>query len=263
MPLRRFSLPLVCLALLAACGCTLASPAPPPTPTSTPTPAAGWQTLMPGLDQRTYYPADLRLAELRVLRVDPAYFTLRAHYRPGDPLSAADWNSALPGAAAFVNANFFDLNDNILGLLVADGVPHGSAYTDRGGTLLVQNGLPRVRSNIFEPYYPGEPLEQAVQGFPMLVQDGAPAFTSRQNDRATRRTAAGQDRSGRILLLATPLLGLTLADLSAFLAASDLDLHIAFNLDGGGSSLMVHTGSPPYILPSLDPVPAVLAVYPR
>lgn len=263
MPLRRFSLRFVCLALLAACGCALTLPPPPPTPTSTPAPAAGWQTLMPGLEVRTYYPADVRLAELRVLRVDPAYFTLRAHYRPGDPLSAAGWHSALPGAAAVVNANFFDPQHNVLGLLVADGVAHGSAYTDRGGTLLVQNGLPRVRANVFEPHYPGEPLEQAVQGFPLLVQDGAPAFTSQQNDRATRRTAAGQDRSGRILLLATPLLGLTLADLSAFLAASDLDLHIAFNLDGGGSSLMLHAGSPPYILPSLDPVPAVLAVYPR
>lgn len=263
MPPRRFLLPLVCLALLALCGCTLAAALPTPPPTPTVTPAAGWQTLMPGLEVRTYYPADTRLAELRALRVDPAYFSLRAHYRPGAPLTVAGWNSALAGAVAFVNANFFDPNHNVLGLLVADGVPHGIPYTDRGGTLLVRAGQPRIRANLFEPYTPGEPLEQAVQGFPMLVQDGAAAFTSQQNDRATRRTAAGQDRSGRILLFVTPLLGLPLADLSAFLAASDLDLHIAFNLDGGGSSLMHHAGSPPYLLPSLDAVPAVLAVYPR
>jgi exopolysaccharide biosynthesis protein len=225
--------------------------------------SAGWQTLAPGLEVRTYYPAEMRFAELRVLRIDPAHFTLRAHYLPGAPLSALDWQRALPDAAAFVNANFFDLYHNILGLLVADGVAYGSAYTDRGGTLLVQNGQPRIRSNIAEPHYPGETLEQAVQGFPMLVLDGAPAFTSAQRDRATRRTAAGQDGSGRILLLTTPLLGLTLADLSAFLAASDMDLRMAFNLDGGGSSLMMHTGDPAYLMPSIDPVPAVLAVYPR
>lgn len=235
----------------------------PASPTSPPSVPTNWQTAAPGLEVRTYYPGGIRMAELRVVRVDPAYYTLRAHYRSGEPLSVAGWGGLLPQAAAFVNANFFTPAHTVLGLLVADGIAHGSAYTDRGGTLLVQNGQPRVRANLREPYTPGEPLEQAVQGFPMLVLDGQPAFVTQPGDRIARRTAVGQDRSGRVLLMVTPLLGLTLADLSAFLAESDLDLFMAFNLDGGGSSLMYHTGDPPLVLPSVDPVPAVLAVYPR
>lgn len=39
----------------------------------------------------------------------------------------------------------------------------------------------------------------------------------------------------------------------------------AFNLDGGGSTMLflAAPGEPEYSLPSFDPVPAVLAVYPR
>jgi len=248
------------LLLLPLVSCALM---PTPAPTSAPPVSTDWQTIAPGLEVRVYYPGGARLAELRMLRVDPARYTLRAHYRAGAPLSLAGWRSALPQPAAFVNANFFTPDHTVLGLLVADGVAHGRAYTDRGGTLLVRSGQPLIRANLREPYTPGEPLEQAVQGFPMLVQDGLPALTGQPGDRVARRTAAGQDRSGRVLLMVTPLLGLTLADLSAFLAESDLDLRIAFNLDGGGSSLMYHAGSPPLALPSVDPVPAVLAVYPR
>jgi len=62
--------------------------------------------------------------------------------------------------------------------------------------------------------------------------------------------------------MVTPLLGPTLLDLSAFLAQSDMDLVNAFNLDGGGSTMMV-IAPEDYLIASRDPVPAVLAIYPR
>ena len=107
--------------------------------------------------------------------------------------------------------------------------------------------------------------EQAVQGFPMLVTNRQQAYTNSRPDRATRRTLIAQDSQGRILLMVTPLAGITLLDLSAALAASDMDIVNAFNLDGGGSTLLgldVPARSP-YTLASFDPVPAVLAVYAR
>ena len=49
------------------------------------------------------------------------------------------------------------------------------------------------------------------------------------------------------------------------LVAGDLNLVNAVNLDGGGSTLLTLTlpGQPTYFIPSFDPVPTVLAVYPR
>jgi Phosphodiester glycosidase len=259
--------------LTLLCGCNLndAPLFPEPTfPPLVPTLALNdapqsWQVLSPGLEKRTYLPPpENEVTKITGLRIDSAYFTFRVHYRPGAPLTIRQWAESLPGAVAFINANFFDENDNILGLLVADGQVYGSAYSDRGGTFLVQNGQPRVRSNIVEPYA-GEALEQAVQAFPMLMLDGSQSYTDTSQDRFTRRTVIAQDTNGRILMLVTPLIGLTLLDLSAFLSTSDMNLVNALNLDGGGSTLMYlnTAGTPEYIVTSLDPVPALLAVYPR
>jgi exopolysaccharide biosynthesis protein len=200
-----------------------------------------------------------------VLRIDPAYFTFRAHYRPGEPLTLAGWRDTLPGAVAFINGNFFDTQNHALGLVVADGGVYGQAYQGMGGMLQVQNGGVRVRSTILEPYL-GEPLEQAVQAFPMLMTNGQASFANTQGDRISRRTVVGQDIYGRIVLVATTsLVGMRLVDLSNYLALTDLQLVNAVNLDGGGSTLLSLNipGETPYDVLSLDPVPTVLAVYPR
>ena len=228
-------------------------------------PNNGWQSIAPGLERRNYDPDPLNpITRMVALRIDPAYYTFRVHYQPQQALNTSEWIMALPQAITFVNANFFDQADVALGLLIADGVVYGQSYTDRGGTFLVENGQPRIRANLREPYQ-GEPLEQAVQAFPMLVLDGAAAFTDNVQDRSTRRTVIAQDTSGRIILLATPVLGLTLRDLSAYLPTTDMNIVTAFNLDGGRSTMMVvrAAGLSETVVSSIDEVPAVLAVYPR
>lgn len=231
----------------------------------TPTVNSGWETLATGLERRNYDPDPLNpVTRMVALRIDPAFYTFRAHYQPGQAYNTSEWALSLSGAVAFVNANFFDPSDVALGLVVADGVVFGQSYTDRGGTFLVQNGQPRLRSNLREPYQ-GETLEQAVQAFPMLVLDGAAAFHNEIQDSVTRRTVIAQDTSGRIILLATPLLGLTLRELSAYLPTTDMAIATAFNLDGGRSTMMGLKvgGSPETVVSSFDEVPAVLAVYAR
>ncbi len=269
----RLCLQLIYLMLVLA-GCFVPIPAPPTSvsPTSEPVIASpavetetGWNLLAPGLEQRVYQPDGNFLGQVHVVRIDPTIYTFRAHYRPGEPLGIARWDETLSSAVAFVNANFFDLEARILGLLVTDGVVYGQPYLDRGGTFAMQNGIPRVRSNIQEPYQ-GEALEQAVQGFPMLVLDGEIAYSNTQDNQVARRTVVAQDSNGRILLMMTPLIGISLSDLSAFLADADMEIVNALNLDGGGSSLLYYRApesQTPFIFPSLDPVPAVLAVYTR
>lgn len=221
----------------------------------------GWVTLLPGVARRTFIPGGNVFAQITALRIDPAQVMFRVHYRPGQPLRLAEWQAALPGTLAFVNANFFSPAFEIEGLLVSDGVVYGRAYQTRGGTFGILNGSVVLRSNLTTPYT-GEAFEQAVQAFPMLVENGVQAYTSDAPDRFTRRTVIAQGDDGHIWLMATPLTGLTLLELSAFLASEDLSIITAMNLDGGGSTLF-YSAADAFTIASLDPVPAVLAVYPR
>jgi uncharacterized protein YigE (DUF2233 family) len=236
--------------------------------TAAPTPAVGdvWETLAPGFERRFYRPGgEYPLTQFVALRIDPALYAFRAHYRPGEPLTLDGWRNQLPGAVAFVNANFFDTERRALGLVVADGTSYGQAFQGMGGMLQVHNGGVRVRSTILEPYA-GEPLEQAVQAFPMLITNGQASFSTTQGDRISRRTLVGQDTQGRIVLTAnSSLVGMRLVDLSSYLATTDLNLVNAVNLDGGGSTMLAMNvpGQPSYQVLSLDPVPTILAVYPR
>lgn len=273
----RMSIALTLLCLTLVTGCTLITPVLPPvemsdsmgtapeaesTADSTAVDGEAWRVLAPGLEWRIFSPEGQPLGQITALRIDPALYTFRAHYRPGEPQTVADWRDSLPEAVALVNANFFDVDNQIVGMLISDGVVSGQAYTGRGGTFAIGvDDPPIIFSNIDSPYQ-GEAYQQAVQGFPMLVQGGAAAYSN--NDAPTRRTAVGIDAQGRVVLLTTPGFGLSLKDLSAFLAGDELALVDAFNLDGGGSTMMsVVVDSHNFLLPSRDPVPAVLAVYPR
>lgn len=248
-------------ALLSACNVSI--PLEPPTATAAP---SDWQTLAPGLEMRYYHPGGSHpLTQFVALRIDPALYSFRAHYSPGEPLSLGGWRERLPDAAAIVNANFFNPQGLAQGLLVVDGVVHSQSYQGRGGTVQVQNGIVRVRSNILEPYA-GEPLEQAVQAFPMLVTNGEASFSNTRGDSIARRTVAGQDVDGRIvLLMTTSLVGMRLVDLSQYLTTIDLGLVNAVNLDGGGSSMLgiYPSGGSSTTFASFDAVPVVFAAYPK
>ncbi len=260
---RPLSTLVAAASLLTGCNLNLPSTTIPIPSTTEPTTAA-WETLAPGLERQTYNPQpDNPLVQLLVLRIDPAKYTFRVHYRPGDPQTLGAWRLSLPDATLIVNGNFFNEDDQALGLLVADGVVYGSSFQGFGGLFQVQNGQPRIRSTIREPYDSSEGLEQAVQAFPMLVLDGAAIYEREDND-ISRRTIIGQDSSGRVLLMVTPLVGLTLPALSAYLPTTDMGLTAALNLDGGRSTMLsVQAGNVSYTLRSFDSVPTVLAIYPR
>jgi exopolysaccharide biosynthesis protein len=183
------------------------------------------------------------------------------HYTPRQGYTLDQWRAALPQAVVIANANFFSPELTIQGLLVSDGVVHGTSYQGRGGMFGVQNGVPFVRSLNAEPYF-GEPLEQAAQAFPLLVHQGAQANTNASQTQRSRRTLIGQTTDGQIIVMATPLWGLGLYDLSAYLPTTDMQLWNAFNLDGGGST-MLYIAATDTRIPSFDAVPAVIAAYPR
>lgn len=246
--------------LLSACQLRQAiRPLRPSSPTATTPAADGWEELSPGLELHRALATGSLFGQLTALRVDPQRYRLRAHYQPGAALTLEGWRAALPDAVAFINANFFDSELLINGLLIADGVAHGQPWLTRGGTLLLRDGTLQLRPNQERPWLTGQ-LQQAVQGFPMLVHDGARVY--RRNGPPARRSAVALDRSGRVLLLATPLPGLSLAALAEWLARSDLEIVSALNLDGGGSTMFHVSAADAVSIASLDAVPALLAVWP-
>lgn len=229
-----------------------------------PTPALepAWRSIADGLQWRKLIPDGDDLAQLIVARIDPSQYRFRAVYQAGQPESLAGWRTLEPDASLIINANFFDAKYEALGLLVSDGTARSPAYRDRGATFLIRDGKPDIIAyKSRNPLYI-DGIEQAAQGFPLLVENGRQAYFSPGRGERTRRTMIGIDTRGSVLIMVAPFLGLSLADLSAYLPKTDLDIDIAFNLDGGASTMIALPGAD-YIQPSLDPAPAILAVYPR
>jgi uncharacterized protein YigE (DUF2233 family) len=149
------------------------------------------------------------------------------------------------GAQLAINGGYFDPNNRALGLLIHAGVVSGQPYQGFGGMLAISGKRVRVRWNVAEPYTPGEPLTSALQNFPMLVlPGGAPNTGIDDNHQLAPRSAVGQDRQGRIVFVVSPGSVFTLTGLGQWLAASDLNLDTALNLDGGSSSGLILRDGP-------------------
>lgn len=227
-----------------------------------------WETIRPGMERRVYLPDDSPGVSLMALRIDPARYEFRAHYTPGERLSSGQWLLTTPGAVAFINANFFNSERMIVdGLLVSDGRRYGSAYQGYGGMFTVRDGEAHVTLNAEQPYR-GAALDQAVEGSPALVLAGDPNPQSDLwwRDEQARRTVIAEDSEGRILFIITAYGGSYLEPLSQFLAAADMDIVNAVNLDGGVSTTLYmqpEAGTSPYLITAVEPVAAILAVYPR
>lgn len=234
----------------------LAQPAPTPDPDA-------WTPLLDGVERRVLPVPGVRFGALTVIRLDPAQVRFSAHYSE-TPRTVSEWQDALPDAALIVNANLFQPDFSLIGLLIdADGTRYGAPLTRFGGAFYVDSdGAVSLRYNPDAPYDPDSDaaLVTAVQGFPMLVVDSEAVFSATSGDRQTRRSVIALDDQGHVLLIVAPLFGPRLADLATFLAdSSELGVVHALNLDGGGSTLLTLPDGT--VIPSLDPVPAVLAVY--
>ena len=262
---RRGWLIALLLMLVAATGCNLASRVQ-PTLTALPWPTAAlesrWRKIEKGLEWRKLFPHGDELSQIVVVRINPAHFRFRAIYSAGDPKSLAEWRELEPAANVVINANFFDESYQALGAVISDGVRSGRAYLSRGGTFSVRDGTPSVVGYRAGPPQLDETVEQAVQGFPLLMYESEQAFFGQNNGEANRRTAIAEDVKGNILILVSPFLGLSLSELSAYLPATDLDIVTAVNLDGGRST-MIALPAANYIQPSFDAVPSVLAAFAR
>jgi len=242
-------------------------PTAPPAPTAaTAVPDTGWIAGRPGIEVRHVRLAlapDQAAAALVIVRIDPDTVRLRVGYAPDQPRGLRSWFEQQRPLAA-INGSFFTQEYRPAALLISDGTASGDSYEGFGGMLAVTPaGGIALRSLRDQPYDPNEPLDQALQSFPMLVFPGGVPADIQDNGQRARRTAIAIDRAGRLLLIVGPTNGFTLRGLAEWLSQSDLEVDRALNLDGGSSTgLYLKDGALEEGIDSFSPLPIVLLCYP-
>lgn len=201
---------------------------------------------------------------LTLVRLDPARVQLRVAFDPAAPRALSAWFDERRPILA-VNGGFFTESYQPTALLISDGAASGESYQGFGGMLTVSPGgevaLWALRDT---PYDPASPVAQGLQSFPMLLFPGGVPADLEDNGQRARRTAVGLDRAGRIVFVVAPTSALTLPELAAWLARSDLELDRALNLDGGSSTgLFLSAGALSESIDSFGPLPIVILAAPR
>jgi uncharacterized protein YigE (DUF2233 family) len=206
-------------------------------------------------------------AEVVLVRIDPQRYSFRVVYDPNNPATVGEWQASTQ-AAVVINAGFFQADYQTAGLLATDGEVFGisfdqidAEYYGFGGMFSVTGGLPNLRMLRSTPYQPGEPLDHAVQGLPMLLESGRPVSFDLP-DRQARRTVIAIDQAGSVILISLPNSMVSLYELRDWLAQeTNLQLDTALNLDGGPSTgLMLYTSGWSIEYDSWSRVPSVLVV---
>jgi phosphodiester glycosidase len=190
-------------------------------------------------------------SRVAVLRIDPSRVRLRVHHsRPlqaaaPPPPSIAEWERTT-GALAMFNAGQFYENWAYMGLLVSGGrVISRSTHPGYRAALVAEprSGphTARVIDLDREPLRPDSlPWGEVAQSFMLFDRGGA--VRVRRSDRVANRTAVGEDRHGRLLIV-TSEGGYTLHDFAELLRDGPLGLTHAMSMDGGAEAqLCVRAG---------------------
>lgn len=231
-------------------------------------PDTGWSPTRPGLERRViqiYDDQKQTVESLHIWRIDQNDFRLDVEFAE-KPRSLEAWQKETQ-ASLVMNGGYFSIDNEKYspdGLAILNGRAYGRSFDGFGGMLAIQGGRAELRWLVEKPYDPDESLQSALQSFPILVRPGGRlGFGPEREDHVSaRRTVIAQDRQGRILFIVAPKGYFTLHQLSAYLTESDLDLDIALNLDGGGSTGLL-VADPKEIIPSKVLLPFVVLVYAR
>lgn len=138
---------------------------------------------------------------------------------------------------AAVNANFYDTNNNPLGVVLNKGIT--SSRIHQGGGLLT--GIFQIKQNlpsiIHRSKFQSAGVDLAVQSGPRLIEDGQP-LKIKHPHKTSRRSCIATTRDNKVIIIATKnrLPGVSLLGVQKILLRKDLNIKDALNLDGGGSS---------------------------
>ncbi len=224
--------------------------------------ATDWQYLQEGLAYKTLMiGTGENEIDLHVLKVNPRYFILKPVLANGR--RSVRVMAEASGAAAVINANFFDKEGKTLGAVVINGHEEKSKRPISWWGIFCVNKKQKVEIVASADYYVGLCAE-AVQAGPRLVVKGK---MPKLKDETSRKSAVGINSKGQVLLVASAQ-AISIKELAAIFmkpeANGGLDCADALNLDGGSSSqFFVKSGAFTLAVPAFSPVPVGLGVYKR
>ncbi len=243
-----------------------------PVITSSPSTAPGsstptlntWSSIGPGIEVRAEHWTSPGNTDdtVSIVRLDTRRIHLSIGYQP-QPITLSQWISQTQSRVV-MNGGYFDAHYRPTGLLVSNGDTYGTSYRGFGGMLSVNSqGKINLRSLSNQPYDPdNEALKQVVQSSPMLMDHGKRTQFN-ANAASDRRSVVAIDKSGHLLLIASPNQAFTLDELADLLASSDLSIQTALNLDGGASTGLyagANAKNQEVAIDPLTPVPIVILI---
>jgi hypothetical protein len=205
-------------------------------------PGPHWRTVFPGgefahLNGEPY--CRRGASRLAVLRLDPTRVRVRVHHfrdlEVAQPPSIVEW-SRRTGAQAVFNAGQFYENWRYMGLLVSGGrTISRSLHPGFRAALVAHPVAGPAAAHVLDldrdVLHPDSlAWREVAQSF--MLFDRAGEVRVRRSERVANRTAVGEDRRGRIVVI-TSEGGYTLRDFAELLRAAPLGLTHAMSMDGG------------------------------
>lgn len=218
-----------------------------------------WQSLESGLSYAKVKVLNNKSSvTLHVLKINPGKFNIK-------PILVKDTRTVRQmahksGALAVANANFFDVKDRPLGLVVIDAQQiQAKKDISWWGIFCLKNGRASILRSL--DYRTGL-CEQAVQAGPRLVING---WIPKLKEESSRKTAIGITRRNEVIL-AVSVENIPITKLAQVFREPEhrggLETLHALNLDGGTSSqLYINTGKFRVNLPNFIAVPVGIGVF--
>lgn len=205
---------------------------------------AEWQRVAEGIDYRRIVRDSI---DVHVARIDLSSDALRviATRERHRGLTVSEFARAT-GAIVAINADYFDEQLRPIGLSMDDcGVWwEGVQISRKQGLVAAGAGRAEIQRNEMRTE---EWMTAAVSGWPLVVESCRAIEDLPGSDHFTRaphpRTAAGLSKDGKTIYFVVAdgrresVPGMTLPELAEFLV-SELEICVAMNLDGGGSTAM-------------------------
>lgn len=206
-----------------------------------------WQTLSKGLEYTKLsgfqnFPA----GQVHAFKIDLQHYHLKVLPLPSDTslFSTQSFQQLMSAQGAVVasNAGFFTPELTPLGLRVSSSKTLSPLKAVSWWSVFyIQDKTPHLVRQ--QHYKPTPSVEFAVEAGPLLIAEGK--IVPASNQKIDSRTAIGITKDGKILLVATENLLLSVADLAEAMQrsreAGGLDCVNAMNLDGGHSTQIYAT----------------------